>query len=117
MTDGKNTAEIRDQQYYQDQLRAPPYVADYPARPERTVEQTDEDTILMCDRLMCDRIKSKGIEIYTISFQINDDTAKALIKNCATTENHNFDAGSNDALIEAFAKIGRSLSSNVRLSR
>ena len=112
MTDGKNTAEIRDQQYYQDQLRAPPYVADYPARPERTVEQTDEDTILMCDR-----IKNKGIEIYTISFQIDDDNAKALVKNCASTESHNFDAGNNDALIEAFAKIGRSLSSNVRLTR
>ena len=112
MSDGKNTAEIRDTQYYQDQLRAPPYITDYQFDPDRTVPKTDEDTTLMCDR-----IKGKNIIIYTIIFQIDDENAKALLTECATSPAHAFEAGDNDGLISTFEKIGDSLSANVRLTR
>ena len=112
MSDGKNTAEIRDTEYYRNELRSPPYITDYRNDPERTVEKTDADT-----RLMCDRIKSKGIEIFTISFMMDDANARSLVKDCATSERHAFEAGSNDALISAFERIGTSMQSNVRLTK
>lgn len=111
MTDGKNTAEIRDDTYYQDRLQAPPYIYTEHGGNE-TVPKADADTLVMCDR-----IKAKNIELYTISFKIDDSNAKALVKECATSASHNFDAGTNDSLIEAFEQIGKGLASNVRLTQ
>ena len=49
--------------------------------------------------------------------KIDDTAAKDLVKDCATSANHTFDAGNNDDLIEAFEKIGNSLQANVRLTK
>ena len=112
MSDGKNTAEIRDDQYYEDHLFAPPYIFyDYNDH-NINVDSANEDT-----KLLCDRMKDKGIVIYTIIFQVADENAKTLLTDCASTPGHAYEAGNNDALIESFEKIGTSLSSNVRLTR
>lgn len=112
MSDGKNTAEIRDEPYHEDHLYAPPYIFyDYNDH-NINVDSANADT-----RLLCNRIKDKGIVIYTISFQIADEDAKTLLNDCASTPSHAYEAGDNDALIASFENIGKSLSSNVRLTR
>lgn len=112
MSDGKNTAEIRNDQYHEDHFFAPPYIFyDYNDH-NINVDSANEDT-----RLLCNRIKDKGIVIYTIIFQIADENAKTLLTNCASSPAHAYEAGNNDALIASFEQIGTSLSSNVRLTR
>ena len=112
MSDGKNTSEIRDDTYYEDHLFSPPYIFyDYNDH-NINVDSANADTSLLCERM-----KDKGIVIYTISFQVNDSNANRVLTDCASTPGHAYDAGDNDALIESFEKIGTSLSSNVRLTR
>ena len=112
MSDGKNTSVIRNDEYHENHLFAPPYIFyDYNDH-DIDVDNTNDDT-----RLLCDRIKDKGIEIYTISFQIGDQAAVELLEECASSPLHALEAGDNDALISSFEQIGKSLSANVRLTR
>ena len=59
---------------------------------------------------VCDYAKSKGIEVYTIGFGVDDPVSLAALQNCATDAGHYFDAKSSAALLSAFQTIAGSLS-------
>ena len=58
---------------------------------------------------MCNRVKQDDIEIYTITYALDDVKTKNLMKSCATDATKFFDAKSAADLNEAFSVIGRSL--------
>ena len=65
---------------------------------------------------MCQAIKDKGIELYTVGFQLGTNTtAKTLLSNCATDTDHALTAESTTELNAAFHKIAQNLNS-LRLS-
>ncbi len=53
----------------------------------------------------CDFIKSKDVEIYAIAFQVNDTVTENMLKSCATSYSHYFDAGSFAELKDAFNSV------------
>jgi hypothetical protein len=55
---------------------------------------------------LCTNIKATGIEIYTVAFRNPGNTIETLLNNCATGNDHYFDAESQAALQEAFNAIG-----------
>jgi len=57
----------------------------------------------------CKSVKQDGIELFTISFAVEDATIKQLLSECATDQIHYFDAGNEIALKEAFSTITASL--------
>lgn len=57
---------------------------------------------------VCDEIKSDGIELYTIAFEIDDSVTKTLLRNCATDPDFYYDAKNSADLKQAFEKIGES---------
>lgn len=110
MSDGMNTAEIRDTAETRADYEAPPWI--YHASDGEAVPYANTMTASLCEQ-----IKSEGTEIYTIAFQIDDPATKALVTNCASSGSHAYDAGSNAALVTAFENIAESLESEIRLSR
>lgn len=56
-------------------------------------------------KAVCDEIKSKEIELYTIAFEIDDATTKDLLKQCATSSDFYYDAKNAADLKDAFDKI------------
>ncbi len=99
MTDGANTVEW-----------------DWPGGiPHQTINtpstQGDNAT-----ELLCQRIKNKGIYIYTIAFEVNNNSTRQMLEDCATEPNMYFDAQNQAQLIAAFAKISGDIT-NLRLSR
>lgn len=65
--------------------------------------QTEADQIT---RKVCNEIKSNGIELYTIAFEISDAKTKSLLRSCATSPTNYYDAKSASDLKAAFEKIG-----------
>ncbi len=57
----------------------------------------------------CTAIKEAGITIYTITFRLNNDTARELYEACASTSSHYFDSPSNEELRENFRQIANRL--------
>ncbi|MBL1422104.1 MAG: VWA domain-containing protein [Alphaproteobacteria bacterium] len=55
-------------------------------------------------RVLCKKMKAKGIKIYSIAFKAGKK-AKKLLKKCASTSTMYIDASSGDALKEAFKQI------------
>ena len=111
MSDGKNTARINTSQDAQDHSFAPPYL--------EWVEVNDgysPEANVVTARL-CESIKSEGIEMITIAFQVNDVETKNLLQNCASNPAFAYKAESNEALIATFEDISDSLSDGVRLVR
>jgi Flp pilus assembly protein TadG len=70
------------------------------------------------DRMIsiCDNIKSEGITIYTVAFQVNTAAAKDLLTSCATSSTQAFDATDSAALLAAFNEIGSQLAA-IRLTK
>jgi len=66
--------------------------------------------------LLCQRIKNKDIYIYTIAFEVNNNTTREMLENCATEPAMYFDAQNQAQLVAAFAKIAGDIT-NLRLSR
>ncbi len=64
---------------------------------------------------LCTAMKAKGIEVYTVGFQVSS-AAKTLLKNCATDANHYYDATSGEALRQSFRDIALKIST-LRLSK
>jgi len=58
---------------------------------------------------LCENVKRDDIEIYTITYALNDKTTKNLMRNCATSASMFFDASNANDLNAAFEQIGRSL--------
>jgi Flp pilus assembly protein TadG len=65
-------------------------------------------------KAVCDEIKSQGIELYTIAFELDDQDTKALLLECATLPRYFFDADSAQSLNSAFETISDNFS-NVAL--
>jgi Mg-chelatase subunit ChlD len=56
---------------------------------------------------ICNNIKAKGIEIYTVAFEIPDATAKDVLESCASSPSKFFDAQDGAELNESFRKIAQ----------
>lgn len=62
---------------------------------------------------LCTRMKSDGIEVFTIGFALTNSTAKSTLKDCATPDTgvtkHFYDAATGDELRQAFNEIVRNI--------
>ncbi len=61
-------------------------------------------------RSLCTAMKQQGIVIYTVGFELNDDEAEDVMRDCATSPSHAYLTGSGNELIAAFAAIAASIS-------
>lgn len=64
----------------------------------------------------CAYAKSKNIEIFSVSFMVYDEAAKAMLQKCASGPDHYYDATDSVKMLAAFSGIAQSLS-QVRLAR
>ena len=73
---------------------------------------------ILNDRLKetCNNIKEKGITIYTIVFQLEDEQTVELFKNCASSPDKFFNSPNNETLRASFRAIGAELS-NLRIAQ
>lgn len=83
MSDGKNTLS--------------------PTYPEHT--GTDVALANSLSTEICTNIKAKGIEIFSVAFQVDDASARDVLQGCATSTANYFDAQSVAELETAFAQI------------
>jgi Flp pilus assembly protein TadG len=60
---------------------------------------------------ICAGMKTAGITVYTIGFQLSGSTARNLLTSCASSSDKFYDASSNAALIAAFRDIALKISS------
>lgn len=60
---------------------------------------------------LCSNIKAKKIDVYTVAFQVTDNTIKDILKECASGPSYYFEASDSAALNKAFAEISLSLRS------
>lgn len=65
---------------------------------------------------ICTNIKAKGIEIYTVAFQVPDEGAKDVLEACASGASKFFDAEDGEALEQSFQKIANDFNP-LRLTR
>lgn len=106
MTDGVNTLRFNS-----GNGQHPGLDANNATNREKQLKQTNDDT-----KAICDYMKTKNIEIFSIAFMVDDPTAKSILEYCATDSSHYYDATDSDALLAAFSGIGSSLRV-VRLAR
>jgi Flp pilus assembly protein TadG len=100
MTDGANTKQMDH-----GDSRGPHTVSAIPA------PEADQYT-----KELCNNIKAKGIEVYSVAFEISGNPgAKNLVKACASDNDHFFDATNQAALLDAFEQIAQSIQ-NLRIS-
>jgi Flp pilus assembly protein TadG len=66
--------------------------------------------------LLCQRVKAKGIRVYSITFNVNTNTVRDLMRNCATDPSLYFDTPSAAELDTAFEAIASDLN-NLRISK
>lgn len=64
----------------------------------------------------CAYAKSRGIRVYTITFQVSSSSTRTLMRECASHPSLYFDSPSSEALQDAFEMIAGDLT-NLRLSR
>lgn len=89
MTDGENTVS--------------PQYPDHEGR--------DDILANMLTAEVCANIKNDNIEIFTIAFQIETNTVKSLLRNCATNPERFYDAADSTQLSGAFKQIAKQMSS------
>jgi hypothetical protein len=65
---------------------------------------------------VCEAAKAKGVQVFTVGFELNHPVALATLAACASSANHAFRAENGDELREAFAAIGRYLT-NLRIAQ
>ena len=58
---------------------------------------------------LCDNIKDKDIVVFTIAFEITNNTIKNILDDCAGNGGGYFDAGNANELQQAFAAITQSI--------
>ncbi len=58
---------------------------------------------------LCTRIKQTGIQIFTVTFQVSNSSAKTLYKNCATKPEWAYQAGTSQDLYNHFSTIANQL--------
>ena len=65
---------------------------------------------------ICDNIKSAGIRLYTVTFQLADGPIKDLMRSCATNPSLYYDSPSNSELQVVFETIAKDLA-NLRITK
>jgi hypothetical protein len=55
-------------------------------------------------------MKAKGIEVYTVGFQLDNQTAIDTLSKCATDASHFYNSSTGDALKAAFRDIALKIS-------
>ncbi|MEZ5802498.1 MAG: pilus assembly protein [Rhizobiaceae bacterium] len=98
MTDGENTLRFNSADGKH------PALSSTAATAAKQLAQTNADTLSICSNM-----KKQNIEIYTVAFMVDDETAKTMLESCATDKNHYFDASDTSKLLEAFTAISKSL--------
>lgn len=96
MTDGQNTLSFNSSNGRHDKPTGNGAAA--------KLRATNNDTTALCDYA-----KSNKIEIFTVALAVSSDTARDLLKGCATDDEHYFDARDTSALEGAFAGIAASI--------
>lgn len=64
----------------------------------------------------CEIAKAQDIEIYTVSFGVDDEPTKDLLRQCASKPPYAYNATTANELVDAFRAIGKTLS-DLRLSK
>jgi Flp pilus assembly protein TadG len=57
---------------------------------------------------LCTNIKAQNIELFTVAFEVSNNSMKHILRDCATTRGHFYDADSADQLSQAFQTIAAS---------
>ncbi len=109
MTDGQNTYEGNGK-FDVSQYGAWGYVWKSHLGTTSTNENDVQDKMDSRMALACTKIKAAGVKIYTIGFQISDQTTLNLLQACATSPSMAFQSSSTTALIAAFSAIGDQIS-------
>lgn len=73
--------------------------------------QSNEDTLALCSGM-----RARNIEIFTVAFMVDDPVARDMLKACASSPDHYFEAANASILSAAFSGIAQSLQV-VRLAR
>lgn len=60
---------------------------------------------------VCTGMKNAGITVYTVGFELSNNTAKNLLTSCASSSDKFYDASSESALLAAFRDIALKISS------
>lgn len=92
MTDGENTLS-----------------KNYSSSNEKLHDAGDVADANKISKKLCNKMKKQNVEIYTIAYDIKSAGAKNVVKNCASSPKHYFDAKSSAQLKAAFEDIGQSL--------
>jgi Mg-chelatase subunit ChlD len=69
-----------------------------------------EETLNSMTSTVCSSIKAKGIQLYTIGFQVSGSTITNLLKNCASKTDMYYNSPTNDQLAAIFQDIAQGLS-------
>jgi hypothetical protein len=86
--------------------------ANAPFHSDRNIADADATT-----EAVCTNIKNDGVEIYTVAFEVTNNSSLDLLRRCASSPNtHFFNAVDSNQLLAAFQRIGAALAS-VRLTR
>lgn len=93
MTDGQNTRSARYNEY------------DHEGNSRSDADRVTAD--------LCRNIKASNekITIYTVAFEVYDNATRDMLRQCASSPSHYFDASNSSALTAAFKKIAKSLAS------
>jgi hypothetical protein len=107
LTDGQNTMSNSTRTSYW-------YLSDNKlgtTNSSQAVDELDERTLAVCNAM-----KAKGIIVYTLLYDLNDNSIASLYSNCASKPDYFFNSPTSDTLHSAFQTIGDSLS-NLRISK
>ncbi|MCG8443671.1 MAG: hypothetical protein MI723_17850, partial [Caulobacterales bacterium] len=66
---------------------------------------------------LCESIKSDGITLITVAFDLNDTATRNRLEDCASAEEYFFEAEDNQELAEVFRSITGMFQDTVRLTR
>jgi len=105
MTDGENT------------LRFNASTGEHLAFNGNATNQQKQYAAVNADTLaICSEMKKNNIEIFSVAFMVESETARSMLESCATDSLHYYDASDSDKLLASFSDIGKSLRI-VRLAR
>lgn len=107
MTDGANT---RGQRWQTHRYKAGPG-SNGGAAGAAAVERTNTLTATLCEK-----VKTAGIQIHTIAYEINDADTRNMIQTCASEDTNFYTASDSAALNSAFRNIAATLIGQLRLT-
>ncbi|ADZ71875.1 von Willebrand factor type A [Polymorphum gilvum SL003B-26A1] len=117
MTDGANTYQDKSSSHNRTEYNAYGYGTEQ--RLGSGIDTAGEIAAKMDERtaLACRNAATyEATQVYTIAFQVGDYATRKLLRDCASSPEMAFDAGSNSELVTAFERIGKEIS-RLRLAR